>query len=83
MTAPTTTEIRAVSEIAGDIRRNWRPVHPWAEPYVQAMFEMMTVDSHYGLDSGRDVILRFLSNARTWKGPKAREIKAELKAMLK
>jgi hypothetical protein len=34
-------------------------------------------------DTARSVVLYFLSNATTWRGPKAKEIKKELKAMMK
>jgi hypothetical protein len=40
-----------------------------------------TVDDAYGYDDARTVILYFMSNATTWRGDKAREIKAELKAL--
>jgi hypothetical protein len=39
--------------------------------------------SFFGADRGSDVILYFLSNARTYRGDDAKRIKAELKAMVK
>jgi hypothetical protein len=40
-----------------------------------------TIEDSYGYDDARTVILYFMSNATTWRGAKAREIKAELKAL--
>ena len=46
------------------------------------MRQLDSIQDNYGLDSGRSVVLYFLSNAATWRGDKAREIKKELKAIL-
>jgi hypothetical protein len=44
---------------------------------------MTSVNDNVLFDSGRDIILRFLGNASTWRGEDAKRIKAELKEMLK
>jgi hypothetical protein len=44
---------------------------------------LSSINDTYYYDSGRTIVLYFLSNASTWKGDKAKEIKSELKAMLK
>jgi len=46
------------------------------------MYSLNSIDDMYIYDSGKSVVRYFLSNASTWRGDKAREIKAELKAML-
>jgi hypothetical protein len=73
---------RTLSMIARNIQRSWKPVHPWAAPYVDAMLSLRSIDDSYGLDSAREIVARFLGNAAMWKGPEARSIKAELRAML-
>lgn len=73
---------RPLSEIAADIRANWANINYGAEPYVAAMQELNSINDRFVTESARDQVIRFLINAKTWRGPKAREIKAELKAML-
>jgi hypothetical protein len=77
------TMARPLSNIAHDIRRDWKNVYFGAQPYLSAMFELNSVNDQYMYDTGRSIVLYFLSNASTWRGPVAKEIKAELKAMLK
>jgi hypothetical protein len=73
---------RTLSMIARDIRTSWKPIHPWAAPYVDAMSTLGSIDDNYFDDSAREIVVRFLGNATMWRGEKARSIKAELKAML-
>jgi hypothetical protein len=76
---------RPISEIAADIRRCWRPpgrIYFGAVPYLEAMADLGTVDDFYGADSARSIVLYFLSNAASFRGPDARRLKAELKALL-
>jgi len=73
---------RPISTIAKDIRANWPKVNYAAEPYLNAMYSLNSIDDMYIMDTGRSVVRYFLSNATTWRGDKAREIKKELKAML-
>ena len=72
---------RPLYEIAREIRKAWTKVSPYAEPYLEAMESLNTIDDNYYLDSGKSVVLYFLSNASTWRGEDARRIKAELKEM--
>jgi hypothetical protein len=74
---------RPLSNIAHDIRRDWQNINYAARPYLAAMFDIDRIDDQYMFDSGRSIVLYFLSNAGTWRGPVAQVIKAELKAMLK
>ena len=74
---------RPLYEIAREIRKAWTKVSPYAEPYLEAMESLDSIDDNYYLDSGKSVVLYFLSNANTWRGEDARRIKAELKEMLK
>lgn len=62
---------------------NWPKIYFGAVPYVDAMRELNTINDKYYANSASSVILYFLSNATTWRGPDARRIKTELKEMLK
>ena len=75
--------MRNLSEIASEIRADWRKVNYGASPYLDAMSTMSSVDEAYGVDSGRSVVLYFLSNASSWRGAKAVLIKRELNLMLR
>lgn len=75
--------MRTLRTIAAEIRQDWKKVNYAAVPYLQAMSTMDSVNDSYGWDSGRSIVLYFLSNASTWKGETAKRIKAELKSMLK
>ena len=74
---------RSISEIAGEIRKDWHPVYFGAVPHLQAMYQLGSIKENYGADSAQSIVLYFLSNATTWRGETARRIKAELKAILK
>ena len=74
---------RPLYEIAADIRKTWSKVYFGAVPYLDAMGSLNSITDNYGYDSGKSIVLYFLSNANTWRGEDARRIKAELKGMLK
>jgi len=75
--------MRSLSEIAREIRKDWAPVNFAAKPYLEAMGSLDRITDAYHYDSGRSVVLYFLSNASSWRGEAARRIKAELKGMAK
>ena len=75
------SEIRPLWQIAKEIRRNWTNVWFGAQPYLDAMGTLNSIDDNYGLDSGESIVLYFLANAQTWRGETARRIKKELKSM--
>ncbi len=74
--------MRTLHEIAGEIRRDWKKVYFGAVPYLEALECMESPQGNFGADSGREIVLYFLSNATSWKGETARRIKAELKGMI-
>jgi len=74
--------MRSLETIAREIRADWKNVYFGAVPYLQAMRSLGSVDDEFGYDDGRSIILYFLSNAATWRGPVAKAIKLELKSML-
>jgi len=82
--AKTMATTRPLYEIAREIRKDWgAKVNFAAKPYLDAMATLNTIDDNYGWDSGKMIVLYFLSNASTWRGETAKRIKAELKAMAK
>lgn len=76
-------EHRSLALIARDIRRDWVVANFGAIPYLAAMARLDKITDKYGEDSARSIVLYFLSNAKTWRGPVAKAIKLELNAMLK
>lgn len=72
---------RPIHTIASEILQDWKKPYFGAVPYLAAMQSLDSIDDAYGYDDARTVILYFMSNATTWRGEKAREIKAELKAL--
>lgn len=74
---------RPIYQIADEVHRLWRPAHPTARPYLDAMRHLSTMEDRYIHDSASSVVSYFLANASSFKGDDARRIKAELNAMLK
>lgn len=74
---------RNLSTIAKEIQADWTNVYFGAKPYLAAMHGLKGINDRYGYDSARSVVLYFLSNASTWKGPVARSIKKELRDLTK
>lgn len=72
-----------LAQIADVIRRDWKNVYFGAVPYLAAMGELDSINDNYIYDSGKSIVIYFLSNATTWKGDTARAVKAELKRRLK
>lgn len=70
---------RLLCDIAKEIKKTWPNVNYAARPYLDAMESLTTMDSSYYADGAKSVVLYFLANASTWRGPDARRIKAELK----
>ena len=74
--------MRSIATIAYEIKKDWLNVNYAAKPYLDAMTALNAIDDDYYYDSGKSVVRYFLSNASSWRGDKAKAIKAELKAML-
>lgn len=77
----------SIAQIARMIQDDWslrgKGVNFAAKPYLYAMLFLSTVDEDYGLDSGRSIVIYFLSNASSYRGDLARAVKVELKKRLK
>lgn len=76
-------EVRSLSVIANEIRKDWNKVYFGAVPYLDAMSTLNSINDRYIHDSGKSIVLYFLSNATTWRGEVARNVKKELNSMLK
>ena len=71
---------RPIYEIAHEIHNTWKPrVSPYAVPYLNAMYQLTDAESSYGADGAEEIVLRFLANAGSFRGPAAKRLKAELK----
>ncbi len=74
--------MRTIREIAKEIDSSWSKVNYAARPYLDAMYEMDTVERRYGSDSGKSIVVYFLSNAQGWRGEDAKRIKKELNSLI-
>ena len=72
---------RPLASIAREIINDWKHPYFGAVPYLGAMSSLISINDEFGADSAKSVVLYFLANANTWRGPVARRVKAELKAM--
>jgi hypothetical protein len=78
-------ENRKISEIAIEIKNDWgTKVSPYAKPYLNEMLKMYDITDNVGIgnDSGKSMVLYFLSNAGSYRGETARRIKVELKKIV-
>ena len=74
--------MRPLYEIAREIRKDWKKINYAAAPYLDAMSSLGSINDKYHYDSGKSVVLYFLSNASSWRGENAKRIKAELRSMM-
>lgn len=73
-----------ISQIAREVSKAWGDkVNYAAAPYLDAMRQLGDISDKYWNDTGESVVAYFLSNASSFRGEEAREIKKELKARLK
>ena len=70
-------------EIAADLG-SWRggKISPYAKPYLDALRSLDSIEDMYYADSASTVVAYFLANVKAYQGPKAKELKAELKKIL-
>jgi len=76
-----TTENRSIRAIALDICKEWTKINFAAKPYLDAMLQLNSINDRYYDDSAKSVVLYFLSNASSFRGERAKVLKAELKAL--
>lgn len=73
---------RSIDTIAAEITHLWKNPYFAAVPYLSAMRQLDAITDTYMCESGKSIVLYFLSNATRWQGPDARRIKAELKSLV-
>ena len=74
---------RPIYQIAKDIKNAWKNPSPYALAYLNPMLTLNSIEDHYFLDDAKSIISYFLANAQGFKGEKARELKKELKDLIK
>jgi hypothetical protein len=75
--------MRKIHQIAQDIKTEWgNKVYFGAKPYLDAMFSLEDKNSMYFMDSADSIVRYFLANASTFRGEKAKALKAELKQVI-
>ena len=74
--------MRSISDVAFSIMTDWRKPYFGAVPYLNAMMTLDKPTDMYGLDSAKDIVLYFLSNANTYRGENARAYKSELRKIV-
>lgn len=72
---------RNLSDIAKDIRSNWKNIYYGAEHYLLAMEQIHSPEPYapYMFEDAQTVVMYFLANAQYWRGETAKKIKKELK----
>tara|TARA_R110000868_G_scaffold277047_1_gene536906 strand:- start:219 stop:479 length:261 start_codon:yes stop_codon:yes gene_type:complete len=76
---PLHLEELTLAQIAGIILQDWQKVNYAAKPYLEAMVRLSDINNNIGYDSGKSIVLYFLSNASGWRGETAKAVKLELK----
>lgn len=78
-----------VHQIAHFIYQTWLDkngkgnVNYAAKPYLEALANLENVSDSYGYDNGKNLVLYFLGNAKSYRGEHAELVKAELKKRVK
>ena len=81
----TDSKARPIYQVALEIKRNWKNVNYAAAPYLRELARIDHIDSpdpDTGFQAARSIVRGFLGNAGAFRGPDAKRLKAELKAML-
>jgi len=83
MTTANLTKDTPLFEVAKIIRSDWKNVYFGAKPYLDAMSYLSSINDNYGYDDAKTIVIYFLSNASTWRGETAKEVKAHLKQIIR
>ena len=81
----TTSNIQQASlrEIAFAIEKDWVKVSPHAQPYLDALKQLDSINDSYYADTAKSVVLYFLANASSYRGESAKAYKTYLKSLVK
>lgn len=73
---------RPLYEIAAEIIRDWKRPYFGAVPYLDAMRHLEDIGGRFGEQDADEIVMYFLSNAGSWRGAVARQVKEELEEMI-
>ena len=73
---------RPICTIAREITQVWKKPSIYAKPYLDVMLGLYEPTDMYICDRADDIVLRFLSNASSFRGEDARRLKQELKDLI-
>ena len=73
---------RPISAVAREIIADWKNPHPFAQPYLDALLTLRFPTDRYIAEDGHSIVVYFLANASTYRGERARILKAELRAII-
>lgn len=65
------------------IKEDWKKPYFGAVPYINALTQIYSIGGRYYAEDAHSIVLYFISNASTWRGPVAKAVKAELKRRAK
>jgi hypothetical protein len=68
-----------LAQLAAICKADWKKPYFGAVPYLQALSQLDSINDNYYAEDARGIVLYFISNASTWRGPIAKAVKAELK----
>lgn len=71
-----------------DIRASNDPTHPedWierAQPYLDIMLDLDTLEGFWGIDPRADIVVKFLEASNDWTGALATHVRRQLRQHLK
>lgn len=76
-------KIRAISEIAQEILKVGSNIRITAEPYLNAMLSLKTIDDFYGQDTAYNIVSCFLSNSNGNLSKEEKTLRYELMNLIK
>ena len=72
-----------LAQLASIIKQDWKKPYFGAVPYLNALSQLNSIADTYYAEEAKSIVLYFISNASTWRGPIAKAVKAELKKRAK
>jgi len=75
--------MRAINQVAKEIKQDWKNISIYAKPYLDAMLTLSKKEDMYYAESAKGIVIYFLANANGYRGETAKKLKAELKEIIK
>lgn len=75
--------MRPLNEVIQDIKKHWKKPYFGAVPYLEALSKCQKITDTYMFEDAASLVNYLLANMQTFRGEKAKELKNELKEMLK